>query len=138
MLGTDAPAVLTSSGKEGVMTVDVVLMYSGVQDINTIMRVCELQRVGEGLGLGVFVSASDKEVRPVLMGILDAPRDRRQSIRRVHAQSRPAPFFPHYHPITTFRPPFTDFTVGQYTLSRLRIGSDGCTVWESGKCRRVR
>jgi hypothetical protein len=55
-VGSDAPKEVINSGKEGVMRVEVVLRYSGVQEVEDLVRVCELARGDEGIGLGVFVS----------------------------------------------------------------------------------
>jgi hypothetical protein len=56
IVGTEAPAQVLADGKEGVMRVEVIALYSGQQDLEDVVRVCELSRGIEGIGLGVFVS----------------------------------------------------------------------------------
>lgn len=56
IVGTDAPPEVLADGKEGVMRVEVIATYSGQQDLEDIVRVCQLSRGNKGIGLGVFVS----------------------------------------------------------------------------------
>lgn len=56
IVGTDAPPEVLADGREGVMRVEVIALYSGQQDLEDIVRVCELSRGDDGVGLGVFVS----------------------------------------------------------------------------------
>lgn len=56
MVGTDGPPEVLDDGKEGMVVVEVVALYSGVQDIDSIMRVCQLSTPDQGVGLGIFVS----------------------------------------------------------------------------------
>ena len=55
MVGTDAPASVIQGGQEGNVTVDVVVSYSGYQNLDQIIKICTLQR-DNGIGLGIFVS----------------------------------------------------------------------------------
>lgn len=55
-IGQESPTEVYSDGKEGVMTVEVVALYAGQQNLDNIIRVCSLQRDDESLGLGIFVS----------------------------------------------------------------------------------
>jgi hypothetical protein len=58
MIGSDSPAAVLADGKEGVMVVEVVALYSGAQTLDQIMRVCQLSIGDQGVGLGIFVSGS--------------------------------------------------------------------------------
>lgn len=77
IVGSDAPEEVINNGKEGVMRVEVILRYSGPQDVEDLVRVCELGRGDEGIGLGVFVS---RRQQPQLELTLDPARDRRQGV----------------------------------------------------------
>ena len=54
IVGADAPEEVRALGKEGVMVIDVVALYSGPQDLDSIVRVCQLSRGTAGIGLGIF------------------------------------------------------------------------------------
>ena len=56
IVGSDSPAVITNGGLEGNITVDVVVGYSGYQDLDSLFVVGTLIR-DDGFGLGIYVSS---------------------------------------------------------------------------------
>ena len=56
IIGAEAPREVINAGREGFVSIDVVAMYSGKQDLNNLIKVCELARENNSLGLGIFVS----------------------------------------------------------------------------------
>ena len=55
IVGVDSPQSVISAGKEGNLTVEVIAEYSGVQNLDDIIKVCTLQR-DSGIGIGIYVS----------------------------------------------------------------------------------
>ncbi|WRT69922.1 uncharacterized protein IL334_006913 [Kwoniella shivajii] len=53
-LGSDGPEAVISSGQEGQILIDVVVRYSGNQDLNTMMKVCKMSRGSDGVGVGIY------------------------------------------------------------------------------------
>ncbi|ORX40498.1 hypothetical protein BD324DRAFT_606412 [Kockovaella imperatae] len=67
IVGNDAPASVIAGGLEGNITVDVIAQYSGFQDLDSIIKVCTLQRP-DGLGVGIFTpSQTDGKVSNAYM-----------------------------------------------------------------------
>ena len=56
IVGSDAPEEVLANGKEGVMRIEVVAMYSGPQDLDSIVRVCQMSTGDKSIGIGIFVS----------------------------------------------------------------------------------
>lgn len=54
-IGADAPTEIVNGGKEGVITVDVVVRYAGPQNLTTMVNVCQMDRENS-TGVGIFVS----------------------------------------------------------------------------------
>ncbi|WVQ66817.1 uncharacterized protein L199_005008 [Kwoniella botswanensis] len=53
-LGSDDPQAVITSGEEGKILIDVVVRYSGGQDLSTMMRVCKMTRGEDGVGVGIY------------------------------------------------------------------------------------
>ncbi|WWC72319.1 uncharacterized protein I206_106281 [Kwoniella pini CBS 10737] len=53
-IGSDGPESVISSGEEGKILIDVVVRYSGPQDLTTMMRVCQMTRGDTGVGVGIY------------------------------------------------------------------------------------
>lgn len=62
LVGTDSPPEVLQDGKEGMVVIEVVALYGGVQDLDSIIRVCQLTTSTSGVGLGIFVSQLDLEI----------------------------------------------------------------------------
>jgi hypothetical protein len=60
-VGADAPAEVVGGGVEGMIRVDVVVQYGGLQAVQDIVRVCELRRGGV-TGVGIYVSGGSVDV----------------------------------------------------------------------------
>ncbi|WVW86498.1 hypothetical protein I302_108547 [Kwoniella bestiolae CBS 10118] len=54
IVGSDGPEAVLMSGEEGKILIDVVVRYSGQQDLNTMMRVCKMTRGEDGVGVGIY------------------------------------------------------------------------------------
>ncbi|WVQ94998.1 hypothetical protein IAU59_002090 [Kwoniella sp. CBS 9459] len=53
-LGVDGPEQLITSGVEGKILIDVIVRYAGVQDLETMMRVCKMTRGDNGVGVAIY------------------------------------------------------------------------------------
>ncbi len=54
MVGSESPSDV-QGGTEGFVQVDVVVRYSGDQELDGIMRVCSMVRGDGGVGIGIYV-----------------------------------------------------------------------------------
>ncbi|WWC92035.1 uncharacterized protein L201_006989 [Kwoniella dendrophila CBS 6074] len=53
-LGSDGPEAIITAGEEGKILIDVIIKYSGCQDLSTMMKVCKMTRGTDGLGIGIY------------------------------------------------------------------------------------
>lgn len=55
-VGRDAPDDVINGGKEELIRVDVVMRYSGVQDLKNVVQVCQMDKSDGSSGVGIYVS----------------------------------------------------------------------------------
>jgi hypothetical protein len=54
-VGSDAPSDMVEGGEDGALRVDVVVRYTGSQELQEIMQVCQMSRADGSLGVGIYV-----------------------------------------------------------------------------------
>lgn len=62
IVGSDSPDSVVGSGTEGVLQVDVVVQYSGSQQVGEIMKVGRMVRRNGAVGVGIYVSSPRESV----------------------------------------------------------------------------